>query len=488
MDPITFICNICLSTGVFPTDLKKSLIHPIHKSGSRDCVNNYRPISILPALSKILEKVINKQLINYLESKKLLSENQYGFRSGRSTNDAVHQLTDTIVTKLDEKRKVLTIFLDLAKAFDTVSAPLLLKKLEHLGIRGTQLRLFHSYLSGRMQRVVVDEWLSDNCEINIGIPQGSILGPTLFLVFINDLCQLNLDNCKIITFADDTALLFYGDTWEEVYRSAQIGFAKVISWLNNNFLTLNTDKTKYITFSLTNNYYIHNSSLNITAHSCSNYSSNTCACPKLQRVDSIKYLDVMIDKNLNFNIHTDLLSKRVRKLIFIFKNLRRVADAKVLKAVYFALCQSLLTYCITIWGGASKSAMIKVERAQRAVLKVAHSLPFFHPTSDLYKKCKVLTVRQLFVIQTVLRQHSRMKYSSSLNAHKRNISKVCATKLCKTSLSHRHFCFLSSYLYNKLNSTLNIYPLTKAKCKQVLTSYLLSHGYDSTENLLIVPK
>lgn len=486
-EPIAHICNRCLYTGEFPNSLKKSLIHPIHKSGSRDCVNNYRPISILPTLSKILEKVINKQLIKYLESNKLLSDNQYGFRRGRSTYDAVNQLTDKIVNKLEERKKVITIFLDLAKAFDTVSAPLLLNKLEHLGIRGTQLKLFHSYLNGRVQRVVVDKWISDDCAVNIGVPQGSVLGPTLFLIFINDLCKISLSNGRIYTFADDTALLFYGNTWEEVYNYAQMGFTKVTNWLYNNLLTLNTEKTKYITFSPANSHQTNITSLNITHHSC-NHTHASCSCPNIQKVDSIKYLGIIIDKNLNFNAHIELLAKRIRKLIYIFKNLRHVADAKVIKSVYFALCQSVLTYCITAWGGSHKTSMIKVERAQRAILKTAYSLPFLYPTDKLYEKCKVLTVRQLFILHTVLRKHSSQTYNPNLNTHKRIKAKVCTTKLCRYGLSHRHHIFLGSYLYNKINSILNVYPMTKLKCKQTLTSYLLTCNYDDTEELLTVPK
>ena len=191
---------------------------------------------------------------------------------------------------------------------------------------------------------------------------------------------------------------------------------------------------------------------------------------------------------MNFNAHIDVLSKRIRKLIFIFKNLRRVADAKVLKSVYYALCQSVLTYCITVWGGASKKSMIRVERAQRAILKTAHSLPFYYPTSELYVKCKLLTVRQLFIMQTILQKHSILSYNPTLNAYKRNRSKVCSTKQYKLALSHRHYGFLGSYLYNKINPILNIYPMTKSTCKQALILFLLKHNYNETENLLIVPK
>ncbi|XP_063837548.1 probable RNA-directed DNA polymerase from transposon BS isoform X1 [Ostrinia nubilalis] len=370
--PITFVCNLAIKTGRFPKRFKLAEIRPIFKSGDRESYSNYRPISILPTISKILERVLNKRLNNFLEENKLLSSSQYGFRSKRSTHDAVHELTNFIALNLDNKKKVVVICLDLAKAFDTVSVPLLLKRLEQIGVRGVQLELFADYLSNRYQRVKIGNYCSHDLPVTYGVPQGSVLGPTLFLTYVNSLCELEIANGKIIAFADDTALLFQGDSWSDVFESAQRGFNAVTKWLTHNKLTLNTDKTKYLAFASRKTTLPESDTLSIVAHHCPRDVDNVnCSCPTLSRTNTIKYLGVMIDDTLSFNPHITLLTTRIRKLMYIFRNLRRVANTDVIKMVYYALCQSLLTYCITSWGGAPKSSMLHLERAQRAILKIS---------------------------------------------------------------------------------------------------------------------
>jgi hypothetical protein len=482
---LTHIFNMMFHSGVFPAELKLAEVVPIHKSGGGSCVNNYRPISLLPPLSKIAEKLINKRLVHYLESLKLLSPSQFGFRAGISTSDAVHDLTDCIVNKLDNKQKVITIFLDLCKAFDTVSVPLLLDKLEKLGIRNNQHRLFVDYLSGRKQRVRIGDITSTDLPITCGVPQGSVLGPTLFLIFINDLCNLHVPNGRIVTFADDTALIFHGNTWKQAYGYAQKGFNLVCSWLVDNSLILNVEKTKYIPFAIkTPSNSIHGN-FSIKAHFCSNKSS--CSCLSLTPVSNIRYLGVIIDSSLNFNLHIDLLSSRVRKLMYIFKNLRHVSDLDVIKMVYLALCQSILTYGITVWGGTCKSRLIKLERAQRAVIKVSLFLPHLFPTKDLFTYFDVLTVRQLFILNIVLKKQSTLPYNPDTIVNKRLKHKVChLDNTPSTEFAKRFYTFLGAHLYNKINKILNIYPMTRYKCKKSLTIWLKSLDYDKTESMLLV--
>lgn len=480
---LVHICNLALDTGKFPLAFKKSVITPIYKNGARDQVNNYRPISILPAMSKILEKIMNSQLSKYLEINKLLSSSQYGFRSGVSTADAVNKLTDYIFQNLDKNMKCIAVFLDLAKAFDTVCIPLLINKLEKIGVRGEQLELFSDYLTNRTQQVKIGEVVSDELPVSHGVPQGSILGPTLFLVYINELCQLKIPNGSVITFADDTALVFKADSWEEVYKQAQLGLDAVKKWLDDNFLTLNVDKTKYVAF--TKRGSPPNYLFNIVAHSCAKViQSTTCNCASIQNVNVIKYLGIQIDYKLSFDSHIEMLTSRLRKLMYVFKSIRRVADFDIIKIIYTALCQSLLTYCVLVWGGTYKTTLLKLERAQRAVLKTALSLPYRTPTTELYKLCKLLSVRQLYILHAVTKKHSLLPYDPSILT-KRRKDIVCKSTH-QTHFSHRSFAFLGSYLYNKINKILDIYPLNKQSSKIIVSKWLATLNYEQTEQLLEV--
>lgn len=482
--PLAYIFNSCLDKGIFPNDLKKSLVIPIHKGGDRDCINNYRPISILPSISKLLERLINNRLTNYLENNHILSDKQFGFRTGKSTNDAVHELTAFISRNLDNRKKCLAIFLDLAKAFDTVSVPLLISKLEHIGVRGVQLALFRSYLSDRFQSVKVGEFVSGTLQISHGVPQGSILGPTLFLIYINELCQFQPEKGKLISYADDTVLMFAAETWVEVFDVAQTGFNTVTKWLHKNILTLNIEKTKFINFSLKNVPQNIGSKLYAHSNSCLSANVTPCLCKTLASTLNIKYLGITIDNNFSFKNHISLLCGRIRKMLFVFKKLKPVADPEVILQVYLALCQSIITYCISSWGGAAKTTLMPIEISQRAVLKVSTGRPFLYPTELLYKSCDVLTVRQLFILSIILKQHSMITFDPHLQTRRRKYNVCNQTLQIHTSFIRKFVHFLGPFLYNKINKILNIYSLSKHELKIKITRWLKTLTYDQTEDLL----
>ena len=208
--PLTYIINLSLNSGLVPQEMKIARVIPLFKSGDKSLFTNYRPVSVLPVFSKFLERIVYNRLINFLNKYDILSRNQYGFRKNYSTAHALIQLYDKISNALDNKRVTLGLFIDLSKAFDTVNHEILLDKLEHYGVRGVALQWFESYLSCRKQFVQYNDYNSSSLDITCGVRQGSILGPLLFLVYINDLCNVSKVS-EMILFADDRNI-FYSHT------------------------------------------------------------------------------------------------------------------------------------------------------------------------------------------------------------------------------------------------------------------------------------
>lgn len=481
---LTHICQLSLSTGVFPNVFKRAIVYPIHKSGDGDVVDNYRPISVLPAMSKVLEKVLYVRLNKFLNSKGIISDSQFGFRKKKSTVDAVSSLVDKVVDYLDKKEKCLGLFLDLSKAFDTVSIPILMSKLERIGVRGLALDIFQDYLSNRTQAVKVGECISDDAKLCFGVPQGSILGPLLFTIYINDLCELKSPNCQVFAYADDTALLIHGPNWDDVKAHAETALRKAMFWLSSNLLTLNITKTNFITFGMKISGIPPAGSFFIKSHTCVSHSSNNCDCPTISRTTTVKYLGIKIDQSLKWQAHIDSLTSRVRKLIYVFKLLRNAASLETLKMTYQALCQSIISYCILAWGGAAKTILLPLERAQRAVLKVMAKKIFRYPTSKLYKEVGVLSVRQLFIQHTLTKKHASLTFDPLLYQNKRRSDIVCPSVRHRTVMAKRHYMVISGLLYNRINRKLNLYPLKQTEFKKKLVSWLLQLNYIETENLL----
>lgn len=478
---ISHLANLCFELGIFPAALKKAIITPVYKNGDKSDVSNYRPISVLTAISKVVENLVNKRLINYLNKINFLSKSQYGFRQNLSTEDAVTALTSHIVANVDSGQKCIAVFLDLKKAFDTVSVPILVRRLENIGIRGVALSLFADYLNERKQQVKIGQYISNESSVTYGVPQGSVLGPTLFLIYINSLCNMKINSGRVFSYADDTAIVFVGSTWDSVRHSAEAGLAEIGNWLKANLLTLNTEKTNYIAFT---NYSSSQPDTNfkIQIHHCYDH-SKTCSCIAISKVTDTKYLGVVVDQRLSWHAQIELMMGRTRKLMWIFKKLRYIADKKLLKQVYIALAQSLLVYCIPVWGGASKIKFLELERAQRALLKVMYFKSYRFPTDSLYKISDTLSVRQLYMLNIILKAHRALPYDPSKLSRRRKHS-VAPTARIKTVYAKRQFMARSAHLYNKINKILNIYPMNYYTCKTKLTALLKTWSYDKTEIFL----
>ncbi|XP_026317899.1 uncharacterized protein LOC113228740 isoform X2 [Hyposmocoma kahamanoa] len=347
----------------------------------------------------------------------------------------------------------------------------------------TLKRIYTRYRNfcNRLLRKLKREYEREELPITFGVPQGSILAPTLFKIYINELCQLPIPFGKTISYADDTVLVVTGPNWSIAKSYAEQALRTALDWLDNNLLTVNIEKTKYIPFSLRNSSAPpHN--FTITAHSCPT-PTISCQCMNLTRADHIKYLGVHIDSALRWHLHVDNLCSRVRKLIFVMSKLRNSAERNTLLIVYQALCKTLISYCIPVWGGAHKTSLLKLERAQRAVLKTMLSRPFRYPTTQLYQESNVLTVRQLFVLQITVRHHSsvpRAEYHCSTRRRK----PACTTAIVRSTFASQQYTCISAFLYNKIDKLMKLAHLNKYELKKKLITWLSKLDYDSTEELL----
>jgi len=251
LSSITYLVNLSMSTGTFPTLYKEAIIRPIYKGGDEQDINNYRPISLISNVSKIIEKAIKDQLVKYLEDSKYLVESQLGFRKNMGTEDAINKLHTELTTHLDNGKKCIAIFQDLSKAFDLVEHEKLITKIKEAGCGGQVLKWFQTYLENREQKVRIGEIESKTLKLKSGTPQGTALSPILFILYMNELGKIDLKG-KVISYADDTVVIEVGETWAEVKQNAEEDLRKIISWLSKRNLTLNLGKTNFIQFGIKN--------------------------------------------------------------------------------------------------------------------------------------------------------------------------------------------------------------------------------------------
>ena len=414
-EPLSHLFSLSVSTGVFPSKLKTSKTIPIFKAGDHTCCDNYRPISLLSSISKILEKVVATNLVNHLEINNLLFENQFGFLRGRSTLHNITILTSKISQALNDKKFVIGVFLDLKKAFDTVSHDILLQKLKKLGISGTPLKWFTSYLSGRSQFTVINGSTSTELPIDISVLQGSILGPILFLCFIND---LHLSTWLLtLLFADDTAVLDSDSDLPSLINRVNTELQKIANWFRANKMSVNVSKTKYIIFRPRG----QNIQINLEENGVL-FNSNEIGQPddanrifKLGRIHNdhpdknertYKFLGIHLDEFLSFDTHCTLICNKLAKSNFIISRVKNILPPQSLKTLYFALVHPHLLYCLPIYSCTTKKNLTKIYKMQKKAIRLITKSKSNTPPFPLFSKLKILPLELLITLNSGQLIHS----------------------------------------------------------------------------------
>ena len=416
--PLVALVNCSFRSGQFPDELKIAKVCPIFKSGDKNIFSNYRPISVLPSFSKIFEKAMFNRLLNYLNINNSLAKNQYGFRPKHSTYMAIQDMYDKISKSLDDREVSIGIFIDLSKAFDTLNHSILLKKLEHYGIRGVSLNWFIDYLSHRKQYVRYNETSSSSLIISCGVPQGSILGPLLFILYMNDIANCS-NILHFILFADDTNIFYSCKNYLDLMNVVNEELVKLSNWFRANKLSLNVKKTHYILFGS-----------NRKKINCTNFSivleGNNLDC-----VSNTKFLGVHIDEELNWKHHTAQIALKISKGLGILNRVKYILPCDVLLMLYYTMIHSYLLYCNIIWGNACQVSLYRLTCLQKRAIRLITRSEYRAHTSPLFKKLCILKLVDIYKLQTLLYMYK---------ARNNMLPQGCIGKVtCATNDTHYNF-------------------------------------------------
>lgn len=439
-EPLSGIFNMCMLEGTFPKELKVAKVLPIHKKGDIYDCNNFRPIAILPTFSKLFEFILKERLMSFLGSS--LNPHQHGFRKKKSTTTALTDLLEGIAQAFEDYDSCELLAVDLSKAFDSVRKDILIAKLEHYGVRGVSSKLFESYLTDRLQVVEWKGITSEAKTINIGVPQGSILGPLLFLVYINDLPE-NVSSTRSILYADDTTFMNSAPTEGELDELSVTTLDMAENWFGANGLKLNKDKTQRIKFRTESD------------------ESTVCL------------LGIYIDAELKWGEHLKFLKNKLSTAIFTIRRIREVASREISKLTYYSNFHPVATYGILLWGYGPglQQVLLKQKEAIRAICGV----PTTTSCRELFGQLGILTVTSVFILTCLKYVHNnRSRFPTNGHYHNymtraRDHFSIEHHRLKRTQMGINYTCLK---LYNSIPRRLKDAPenLFHKEMKKILLS------------------
>ena len=431
---------------------------PIYKKGNAELAENYRPTSLLPVFSKVVEAALKNRITDHFERNGLFSASQYGFRSGRSTTDAIAEFVDDVVECFENGEYMMTTFCDLSKAFDCVQHKLLIAKLQKYNFDTRSCKLIESYFSKRSQVVKFNDDISDRHCITVGVAQGSILGAIFFLIYINDL-PLNISHASVINYADDTTLLTTSKNYDDAMEMSTAARMCAEDWFRSNMLRLNPDKTVLALFTLRRNL---------------NHSMQD---------DPIKFLGILVDRTLTWEAHVASTCSRLGSSIFGLRVLSASVSSHMLRTAYYAFCQPIMTYGLLVWGGAA--TWPDIFRMQRRAVRIIDQLDYRADCRDSFIRLRILTFPSLFILECVLYVQKNLDsfttHADLHNYHTRHKNNL-KPRYCRLSKSQKSVNCVSVRFYNRLPMSVRTLPLQKFKT--AMKNFLMEKAFYSYNEFL----
>ena len=477
-EPLSHIYNNALEEGVFPDELKIGKVIPVFKKGDPFEISNYRPISILPIISKVFEQLTLIRLNNFLDTSGILNNSQHGFRKKLSTITAAFELIEKIHTDLENKLAILSVFIDLSKAFDLVDHIILLYKMHKMGIRGVANDFFRSYLANRKQHVQVNSKngtaISSSQSVLTGVPQGSILGPILYLMYVNDFTAY-IDEFTIM-YADDTSMVFTGQNVNDVKEKAINTITNTKIWFSCHKLLMNDGKTNVMYF----NKQYENNQIQLELETCTLNSANTT-----------KFLGLYLDNELNWSTHITKLSNKLSSSLFALRVVKNKMEPFSLMQVYHAIFESHIRYGIIFWGSSLKTNVNKVLLIQKKAVRILASLKYRESCRETFIKLEIMTVISLYVYDILLfvkNNLALLNQDTVTHTHNTRAKQTFVRPFKhRTKLYEQSVSYSGLKLYNSL--PIKIKELEFPKYKKILKDFFIKNPlYTLDEYYDILPE